>query len=85
MGWNAKEAALACGLPAASWRDWEIKSREPRALARVALQIAERTGVDDYWLMTGRDARSPRPDGPGGGDGVVRHQGLEPRTRWFGV
>lgn len=63
--WNVKEAALACGLNAQSWRDWEIHGRSPRNVAEVAAQIAARTGVDDYWLMTGR--KNPRQGGPGGG------------------
>ena len=45
--------------------------------------VAEALHVDWNWLMTGEgNAESPHPDGPGGG--VVRHQGLEPRTRWYG-
>jgi transcriptional regulator with XRE-family HTH domain len=79
MGWNAKEAALACGLPQNSWRGWEAQSRSPRNVLDVVERIVERTGVDDYWLLTGRT--KPRPAEPDGA--VVRHQGLEPRTRWF--
>lgn len=41
---------------------------------------ALRTGVPFEWLQTGED---PRPDNPGGGLSTVRHQGLEPRTRWL--
>lgn len=40
---------------------------------------AIRTGVPFGWLQTGED---PSLGGPDGGD-EVRHQGLEPRTRWF--
>ena len=36
------------------------------------------TGVDLHWLETGE---APSPDGDGAS--VVRHQGLEPRTRWL--
>lgn len=36
------------------------------------------TGVSLQWLETGE---APSPDGDGAS--VVRHQGLEPRTRWF--
>ena len=44
--------------------------------------VAEALNVDWNWLMTGEgNAENPHPDGPGGG--VVRHQGLEPRTRWY--
>lgn len=38
------------------------------------------TGVDLNWLETGE---APSPDGDGAS--VVRHQGLEPRTRWLGA
>jgi len=64
MGWNAKEAALACGLPPGSWRDWEVHGRMPRNVIQVAGQVAERTGVDDLWLLTGRMPQGPRPNGP---------------------
>lgn len=37
------------------------------------------TGVSLEWLETG-EAPRPSDEGPR----VVRHQGLEPRTRWFG-
>lgn len=30
------------------------------------------------------NAENPRPEGPDGGE-TVRHQGLEPRTRWYGA
>lgn len=43
---------------------------------------ALRTGVAYTWL---RDGESPRQGDPDGGSAVVRHQGLEPRTRWFGA
>jgi len=47
---------------------------------------ALRTGVPLEWIETGTVSDSsehekPRPDGPDGA--AVRHQGLEPRTRWF--
>ena len=44
--------------------------------------VADALHVSWNWLVTGEgNAESPHPDGPGGG--VVRHQGLEPRTRWY--
>lgn len=80
MGWNAKEAALACGILQATWREWETFGRLPRDLAGVCNKIHNRTGVNAIWLMTGVNV------GPvDGGPASVRHQGLEPRTRWFGV
>lgn len=66
MGWNQKEAALACGLSQASWRGWELDGRGPRDLAEVASKIAERTGADKYWIITGETHSGVHPSGPGG-------------------
>ena len=72
MGWNQNEAAFACRLPQASWREWELSHREPRAFVAVAEKIAEATGIDDYWILTGHErhqapgAARPRPKGPWG-------------------
>lgn len=63
MRWNLKEAALACGVPQASWREWELKGRDPRGLQEIVAKIAERTGVDDYWLLTGKYLPSGGPSG----------------------
>ncbi|GAS94369.1 Gp34 [Mycolicibacterium canariasense] len=77
MGWNIKEAAIACALPAGSWREWELSGRRPRDLDEVCLKIADRTGCNDYWLMTGRTS----PNGGGdGGPRMVPPPGLEPGT-----
>lgn len=44
------------------------------------LSWALATGVPSDWLETGKES----PDGDGSPGGVVvRHQGLEPRTRWL--
>ena len=78
QGWNQKEAALACGLPAASWREWELENRAPRNLVEVATAIAARTGYSDYWVMTGK---SPYPgNGRGPDDDGAPRTGLEPVT-----
>ena len=61
--WNQKEAALACGFAYSTWRKWE-DGANPHNLVDVAAQVATRTGVDEYWLMTGR-----RQAGGGGGGG----------------
>jgi hypothetical protein len=53
MKWNLKEAALACGVRAQSWRDWELAGRRPRDYEGVCKQIAERTGCNLIWLMAG--------------------------------
>ena len=78
MGWNIKEAALACGIAAASWREWELSGRGPRDLADVAEKVSRRTGVDDYWIMTGKE-NSPRPEGPGAKSRELP-VGIEPTT-----
>lgn len=61
MGWNLKEAALACGIRAQSWREWELEHRKPRDYEGVCQQISERSGCNKVWLMSGY-----RPP-PGGG------------------
>jgi transcriptional regulator with XRE-family HTH domain len=67
MGWNQKEAALACGLKPSSWREWEMRGRGPHNLQDVAELISERTNCDDYWLLTGKTHESPHPTVPDGG------------------
>ncbi len=63
MGWNMKEAALACGFSQQSWRGWELQGHDPRGFASVAERIAERTGVDEYWILTGKAPDDPQPTG----------------------
>lgn len=58
--WNIKEAALACGIPEASWRSWE-KGAKPRDMVEVCHDIADRTGVDFYWLIAGPSGFEHRP------------------------
>ena len=53
MGWNLKEAAMACGIRAQSWREWELAGRRPRDYEGICKQIAARTECDLVWLMTG--------------------------------
>lgn len=53
MGWNVKEAALACGLSESNWRGWEMDGRLPHKLNEVAAKIAKTSGVSKYWLMDG--------------------------------
>ena len=64
MGWNMKEAALACGFSQQSWRGWELQGHDPRGFAEVAERIAKRTGIDEYWILTGKEL-STGPGGPG--------------------
>lgn len=55
MGWgNVKEAAVACGLPVESWRNWERDNREPRNYLEVCRTISNATGVSFMWLLTGQ-------------------------------
>jgi transcriptional regulator with XRE-family HTH domain len=65
---------------------------QPQASARyhgkVAFKLDELGVLADYFGVSPAELLgervSPRPGGPDGGDGgVVRHQGLEPRTRWY--
>lgn len=59
-----------------------MKGKHPWDLDELQL-LADTCGVDITYVLTGiRNAENPHPEGPGGG--VVRHQGLEPRTRWYG-
>jgi hypothetical protein len=62
MSWNAKEAALACGIAAQNWREWEQSGRRPRDYEGICKQIADRTKCDLMWLMTG-DPSFGRPPG----------------------
>jgi transcriptional regulator with XRE-family HTH domain len=63
MGWNLKEAALACGISPQSWREWELEHREPRRYQEACARIADRTGCNRVWLMTG--IALPSDDGGG--------------------
>lgn len=53
MGWNIKEAALACGVSPQSWREWELQNRLPRDYITVCRTIAAHSGCNRNWLMTG--------------------------------
>lgn len=71
MGWNAKEAALACGLSAQSWRNWETGGMRPHDYAQVCQAIAARTGANVEWLALG-----PRQEPitlTGEADGTLTH------------
>lgn len=70
MGWNLKEAALACGIRAQSWREWELEHRKPRDYEKVCQQISKRSGCNLVWLMTGYTP--PPPNGGGGGSLLPR-------------
>ena len=81
LGISVKEAADKCGLRYATWSTWE-NGRKPADMAGVVDAISSELGVDREWLMWGRTDNAPQPRGPeGDNEEVVRHQGLEPRTR----
>lgn len=71
MGWsNVKRAALACGIPAETWRSWEQGSM-PQNLVEACTVISARTGCGLDWLIgtsgDGRRARrysKPQPSDP---------------------
>lgn len=61
MGWNVKEAARECGLPAATWRLWEVDGALPRNIVTVSMAISQRVGCDYLWLVHGPDRGGARP------------------------
>ena len=77
------EMAQALEVAPLSVTRWEREQRTPKA--HVLMSWALVCGVDLGWLETGEvpdNAKTPPPDDDGGGASrVVRHQGLEPRTR----
>lgn len=71
MGWNAKEAALACGIAQGSWREWEVRNRLPtrlrpsgredrRAHRRRQVLADDRAGHAE-WTTSANFARTCRP------------------------
>lgn len=52
MGWNLKEASLACGFAQNSWSGWE-DGVKPRDYMDVVDKIVKRTQVSRMWLMMG--------------------------------
>ena len=86
-GISAAEAGLRVGVTGQTWRNWEGGASGAAQKPAMLRYIAEQLHVSEKWLRDGgpmAHAENPRPDGPDGGS-VVRHQGLEPRTRWFGA
>lgn len=64
MGWgNVKVAALACGIPVATWRSWERDGAKPHDLEAAARRIAARTGADYGWVLGGGEAANPSARG----------------------
>lgn len=52
MQWNQKEAALACGFPQQTWRNWEA-GKKPHDYEGACVRIAEATGCSLGWLLGG--------------------------------
>lgn len=52
-GLNIKEAATACQIAPATWREWELNGKKPRDYMGVSRQISDRLGVDLHWLVFG--------------------------------
>lgn len=75
MDWNLKEAAIECGVPAASWKNWERGTSEPRRLVETCALISTRTGCDLLWLITGSTTGRQIPIRLGGGAVTEEYQG----------
>ena len=73
-GMSQGELAEATGMARSGIAKIEAGDTSPRRTS-ISL-IAFATGVNRHWLETGE---TPAGEGPDGG-GVVRHQGIEPRT-----
>lgn len=63
MGWNIKEAGVACVISPESWRRWEAGKTEPKSYMSICMRIAGVTGVDYRWLALGPDGRVPSEAG----------------------
>ena len=57
MGWNIKQAALACGQKPQNWSNWE-DGGSCRRIEEVARDIADAARCDYVWLMAGGPLRS---------------------------
>lgn len=74
---DREQFAAELGVSRQTVGNAELDRVKPRKIMLRAWAL--RTGVPLVWLETG-EAPRPSDEGPR----VVRHQGLEPRTRWFG-
>lgn len=80
VGLDQKEFAEKIGATAGSYAGWEAGHSKPRDPVAVAKRIELLTQIPATWIL-GIYEETPHPD-PGEGLNV-RHQGLEPRTRWL--
>lgn len=74
---NQTELAALMGVSRKTIANAESGHKTPLTMTLRAW--AHATDVDSQWLQTGE---APAGDDPDGGD-TVRHQGFEPRTRWY--
>ena len=79
-GLEQTELASEIGISRGTVTNYERGHVTPRKA--VVMAWAMRTGVPVEWI-TSLGKTKPRPDSPDGA--AVRHQGLEPRTHWFGA
>ena len=79
-GLDQLELAADLGVSRQTVTNYEKGYVTPRKSTVMAW--AMRTGVPVEWI-TSLGKTKPRPDSPDGA--AVRHQGLEPRTHWFGA
>lgn len=76
------EMARELGVSQKAYEAWESGRNTPGNIVAIAkrIEVRWRGSVTAAWML-GID-ETPRPDDPNGGHSV-RHQGLEPRTRWL--
>ena len=77
-GLEQAELAARIGVARTTIGNYERGITPPKRPLLLSWALA--TGVPSDWLESGKE--SPDGDGEPGGV-VVRHQGLEPRTRWL--
>lgn len=53
LGIDIGQAAERCGVPVATWSNWERKGASPRDLLDVVLRIEHAFHVERDWLMWG--------------------------------
>lgn len=79
-GMEQTDLAEVTGMSRKTIGNYEKGRVTPRRAGLISISMS--TGVDLGWLETGE---TPGGGSPAGGEDLtlVRHQGLEPRTRWF--
>lgn len=80
LGLSQEKFAELLNVKPPRYGAWETGRNHPENVVDLARRIEAMTGVPAAWTL-GVYSENPRPGGPDGGVSVVRHQGLEPRTR----